>query len=77
MARKNDKPEKPPVVPATNKQKAIELAVSSIEKQFGKGSILTMDGESTDYTIGVFSSGSPSIDRISATHPSRISPKLP
>ena len=30
-----------------DRKRAIALAVSSIEKQFGKGSILTMDGEST------------------------------
>jgi recombination protein RecA len=44
------------------KTKAIELAVSSIEKQFGKGAILRMDGDAVDREIGYFSSGSPSID---------------
>jgi recombination protein RecA len=44
------------------KAKAIELAVSSIEKQFGKGAILRMDGDAVDREIGHFSSGSPSID---------------
>ena len=45
-----------------DRKRAIDLAVSTIEKQFGKGSILTMNGEGIDYTIGMFSSGSPSID---------------
>ena len=45
-----------------DRKRAIDLAVSSIEKQFGKGSILTMNGKSVDHTIGIFSSGSPSID---------------
>ncbi len=44
------------------KRKAIELAVSSIEKQFGKGAIQTMGGESIDHEIGYFSSGGPSLD---------------
>ena len=44
------------------KEKAIELAVSSIEKQFGKGAILKMDGNAVDMEIEHFSSGSPSID---------------
>ena len=42
--------------------KAIELAVSTIEKQFGKGAILRMDGDAVDREIGYFSSGSPSLD---------------
>ncbi len=44
------------------KQRAIDLAVSSIEKQFGKGAILTMTDDSVDRTIGSFSSGTPSLD---------------
>ncbi len=44
------------------KAKAIELAVSQIEKQFGKGAILRMDGDAVDREIDHFSSGSPSID---------------
>jgi len=46
----------------TNRVKAVEMAVTSIEKQFGKGSILKMDGDGVDYEIGSFSAGSPSID---------------
>jgi recombination protein RecA len=46
----------------TQKRKAIELALSTIEKQFGKGSILTLSEEAIDREIGAFSSGSVSID---------------
>jgi recombination protein RecA len=47
---------------AETKQKAIELAVASIEKQFGKGSIMVLGGENVDREIPVFSTGSPSLD---------------
>ncbi|MEN8377002.1 MAG: recombinase RecA [Gemmatimonadota bacterium] len=47
---------------ADAKRKAIEMAVSSIEKQFGKGSILTMSEESIDREIDVIPTGSVSID---------------
>jgi recombination protein RecA len=59
---------KPPVVqarpfgPDGEKRKAIDLAVSTIEKQFGKGSILTMTEDAVDREIDVISSGSPSLD---------------
>ena len=46
----------------TQKRKAIELALSTIEKQFGKGAILTLNEEAIDREIGAFSSGSVSID---------------
>jgi recombination protein RecA len=45
-----------------DKDKAIALAVSTIEKQFGKGSILTMTSDGVDREVGSFSSGSPSLD---------------
>ncbi len=56
---------KAPVVRQTGadaKSKAIELAVSTIEKQFGKGAIQKMGGDGVDRQIAHFSSGSPSID---------------
>jgi recombination protein RecA len=55
---------KPPVVQARDgeKRKAIDLAVSTIEKQFGKGSILTMTEDAVDREIEVIGSGSPSLD---------------
>ncbi len=46
----------------TNKEKAIALAVSTIEKQFGKGAILTMTEDAIDREIESFSAGSPSLD---------------
>jgi recombination protein RecA len=48
--------------PEGHKERAIELAVSTIEKQFGKGAIIKMGDDSIDREIKVFSSGSPSLD---------------
>ena len=44
------------------RRKAIDLAVSTIEKQFGKGSIQTMGGEPVSRDVDAISSGSPSLD---------------
>ena len=44
------------------KRKAIDLAVSTIEKQFGKGSILMMTEDAIDREIEVIPSGSASLD---------------
>lgn len=44
------------------KSKAIELAVSSIEKQFGKGAITKMTDDAVNHEIPYFSSGGPSLD---------------
>jgi recombination protein RecA len=44
------------------KQKAVALAVSAIEKQFGKGAILMMSDEAIDREVKSFSSGSVSLD---------------
>jgi recombination protein RecA len=52
----------PPERRDEGKRKAIELAVSTIEKQFGKGAILTMTEDAVDKEIDVIPSGSPSID---------------
>ena len=46
----------------SERDKAIALAVSTIEKQFGKGAILTMSEDGVDREVESFSSGSPSID---------------
>ncbi|MFT5442165.1 MAG: recombination protein RecA [Myxococcota bacterium] len=69
MARQGkQKTEKAPVEridgagPGGAREKALEVALSSIEKQFGKGSILSMGDDSVDRAIKYFSSGSPSID---------------
>ncbi len=45
-----------------DRRQAIDMTVANIEKQFGKGAILKMDGDAVDGDIGVISSGSPSID---------------
>jgi recombination protein RecA len=44
------------------RRKAIDLAVSTIEKQFGKGAIQTMDDDGVDQDVDAISSGSPSLD---------------
>lgn len=44
------------------KRKAVETAVSTIEKQFGKGAIFTLNEEAINREIDFFSSGSPSLD---------------
>jgi recombination protein RecA len=46
----------------TSKQKAIDLAVSSIEKQFGKGAIMVLGNERPEDAIPAIPSGSPSLD---------------
>lgn len=48
-------------VSEANKKKALDLALSSIEKQFGKGAIMKLDGESTE-KIPAISTGSLGID---------------
>ncbi len=45
-----------------DRRKAIDLAVSSIEKQFGKGAILTMTDDAVNREIDTFPSGSASLD---------------
>ncbi len=56
MAKSNDTER------ADSKRKAIEMAISTIEKQFGKGAILTMSEDSIDREIEVIPSGSVSLD---------------
>ncbi len=65
MAKKKTDAPKPQVEWKTQddaKKKAIDLAMSSIEQQFGKGAILRMDSDAVNREIEYFSSGSPSID---------------
>jgi len=46
-----------------DKGKALELAIASIEKQFGKGSIMKLGGDKSLYdSVPVYSSGSLSLD---------------
>lgn len=47
---------------ANEKTKALELAISSIEKQFGKGSIMKLGANSTPAEISVISTGSLALD---------------
>jgi recombination protein RecA len=47
--------------PNTEKEKALELAISQIEKRFGKGSVMKL-GENTHTPIDVIPSGSLSLD---------------
>ncbi len=49
------------VTESENKRKALELALSQIEKQFGKGSIMKLDG-STPLDVAAISTGSISLD---------------
>jgi recombination protein RecA len=46
----------------TEKSRALELAVSQIEKQFGKGSIMRLGGVDSSAALDAISSGSISID---------------
>ena len=45
-----------------NKQKALAAALGQIEKQFGKGSIMKMDGSHKDENLEVISTGSLGLD---------------
>ena len=45
-----------------DRRKAIDLAVSNIEQQFGKGAIQTMNDDGAGLEIPCFSSGGPSLD---------------
>ncbi len=46
----------------TEKSRAIDLAVSQIEKQFGKGSIMRLGGIDSSLALDAISSGSLSLD---------------
>jgi len=50
-----------PAAPATDKKKALETAMSKIEKDYGKGSIMRM-GERPAITVEAISTGSLSLD---------------
>src|SRR4051812_3138989 len=48
---------------ASDRQKAVSMALLSIEKQFGKGSIMKLgDGKKLSMDLGVISTGSLSLD---------------
>jgi recombination protein RecA len=64
MAKNTNSKKSERVVPQqdSDRQRAVEMAMESIEKQFGKGSIIKMADGPVDRAIPCFSSGSPSID---------------
>ena len=45
-----------------NKEKALDSALSQIEKQFGKGSLMKLGADSVDHTIEAISTGSIGLD---------------
>lgn len=61
MVKKTDKPEKQDNTELTGKSKALGLAMETIEKQFGKGSIMKL-GDHTEVPVECISTGSLSLD---------------
>jgi recombination protein RecA len=59
---KDDKGEKTNIVSRTGRDAAIELAVSGIEKQFGKGSIMRLGAEEKPPEVQVIPTGSLALD---------------
>ncbi|MBI5642464.1 MAG: recombinase RecA [Deltaproteobacteria bacterium] len=51
-----------PATSGANKGKAIELAISQIEKQFGKGSIMRLGKDGVPVDISTISTGSPALN---------------
>ena len=51
-----------PAIPAIDKDKALQIAISQIEKEFGKGSIMRLGAEAAVADVPVFSTGSLSLD---------------
>ncbi len=47
----------------TEKLKAVAAAVASIEKQFGRGSVMTLGGDAREQKVAVIPSGSVGVDR--------------
>ena len=47
---------------ATEKEKALDIAISQIEKQFGKGSIMRLGEASAKVAVEVIPTGSLSLD---------------
>ena len=48
--------------PSNNKQKTLDATISTIEKQFGKGSIMRLDNDSSVKNVEAVSSGSIALD---------------
>lgn len=51
----------PTVAPATDKKKALEIALGNLEKQFGKGAVMRL-GENTSMSVDHISTGSIGLD---------------
>ena len=62
-----------------NREKAIELAIGSIHKQFGKGAIMRLgEGESITADIETISTGSIGIDvALGEARPVQVHPEAP
>jgi recombination protein RecA len=72
MSEKNEKVHNKQAIDPAAKKKALDIALSSIEKQFGKGSIMRMDPNSV-VAIPLLSSGIPSVDlALSGKYPGGI-----
>ena len=61
MAAKTKKTADTPVVDRSDRQKALEMAMAQIEKQYGKGSIMRL-GENTKMNVEVVPTGSIALD---------------
>ena len=61
MAAKTKKTADTPAVDRSDRQKALEMAMAQIEKQYGKGSIMRL-GENTKMNVEVVSTGSIALD---------------
>ena len=51
-----------PQVPSIDKDKALQIAINQIEKEFGKGSIMRLGAEAAVADVPVFSTGSLALD---------------
>src|SRR5687768_2199812 len=47
----------------TEKLKAVAAAVAAIEKQFGKGAVMALGGDTQEQKVAIIPSGSVSLDR--------------
>ncbi len=56
------------MVDNTNKQRALDLAVSQIDRQFGKGSIMRLGDEGFKISTDVISTGCLSLDAAVGAH---------
>ena len=62
MATKNDKSAAAPVVGREEREKALEVALAQIQKQFGKGAVMKLGDDGAQLNIDAISTGSMSLD---------------